>query len=192
MQTTKDKILSAVIDYIKDNTNLESITLSKIALTADIGKSTVYEHFSSKEELICQTYLYLLNHYQVIMMQELKSKTFREQFLEQMNLILTVMMDARILVDAIMNHHESFMGVGNEIQDTVKSIQKKMQERFKEIFMLGVEEGMLPIRLPMPYQENIIQAIMSGLLYQYANKEIEIEREDLFVLIYDSVIKMIK
>jgi AcrR family transcriptional regulator len=192
MQTTKEKILSAVIDYIKDNTNLESITLSKIALTADIGKSTVYEHFSSKEELICQTYLYLLNHYQMMMMQELKSKSFREQFLEQMNLILTVMMDARILVDAIMNHHESFMGVGNEIQDAVKSIQKKMQERFKEIFMLGVEEGMLPLRLPKPYQENIIQAIISGLLYQYANKEIEIEREDLFVLIYDSVIKLIK
>jgi hypothetical protein len=44
----------------------------------------------------------------------------------------------------------------------------------------------------MPYQQNIIQAIMSGLLYQYANKEIEIEEDELFVLIYDSVIKMIK
>jgi AcrR family transcriptional regulator len=192
MQTTKDKILSAVIDYIKDNTNLESITLSKIALTADIGKSTVYEHFSSKEELICETYLYLLHHYQEIMMQELKSTTFREQFLEQMKYILTVMMDARILVDAIMNHHESFIGVGNEIQEAVKTIQVKMQDRFKDIFMLGVKEGKLPIKLPKPYQENIIQSIISGLLYQYANKEIEIEEEVLYVLIYDAVIKIIK
>ncbi len=192
MQTTKDKILSAVVDHIKDNTNLESITLSKIALAAEIGKSTVYEHFSSKEELICETYLFLLNHYKSIMMQDLKATTFRDQFIEQMKYILTVMMDARMIVDAIMNHQESFVGIGNNIQDAVKDIQNVMQERFTDIFMLGVKEGFLPIRLPKPYQENIIQAIISGLLYQYVNNVIEIEEEELYILIFDTVTKMIK
>ena len=190
--TTKEKILAAVVDYIKDDTNLESITLSKIAEKAQIGKSTVYEHFSSKEVLIIETYQYLLNTYRQILTKELSSDTFEAQFIEQVQNILIVMEDAKTIVDGIMNNRDALLGVGKTIENEVLCIQKDMEDRFLKIFMKGVEEGVLPLKEPSPYQAFVIQAIISGLLYQYANKVITIEKVDLFKLIYDSVLIMIK
>ncbi len=192
MSSTRDKIISAVIDYIKDDTNIESITLSKIAQTANIGKSTVYEHFSSKEQLIIETYQYLLDYYQKLINQPLKSNTFKSMFIEQLDLILCAMMDARTMVDAIMNHQNTFINIGKELEPCVMEIQKMMESRFLVIFKKGIEEGIIATREPKPYQGNIVQAIISGLLYQYANHTIDINKDKLYELIYDHVIMLMK
>jgi AcrR family transcriptional regulator len=60
MISTKNKILNAVVSHIKDGDNPKQITISMIAAEAEIGKSTVYEHFSSKEDMVSETYFYLL------------------------------------------------------------------------------------------------------------------------------------
>jgi len=188
MQTTKNRILSAVVDYIKDDTNLESITLSKIADKAQIGKSTVYEHFASKEDLINETYQYLLEHYRGILTQDLSALSFKEQFIEQVKNILTVMLDAKTIIDGIMNNKDALVGMGKTVEDKVNCIQGEMEARFVKIFTKGVEEGVISYREPKPYQGNIIQALISGLLYQYANYMLDISKEDLYELVYDSVL----
>lgn len=191
MQTTRERILSAVVDYIKDDTNLESITLSKIADKAQIGKSTVYEHFSSKEELINETYQYLLEHYRSILTKDLSSLSFKEQFIEQVKNILTVMMDAKTIIDGIMNNKDTLVGMGKSVEDKVNCIQKEMEARFFQIFTKGVEESIVIFKQPTPYQGNVIQALISGLLYQYANHMIEISKDDLYELIYKHVLQVI-
>ena len=192
MITTKERILAVVLDYIKDDTNLESITLSKIAEKAQIGKSTVYEYFSSKEELIVDTYQYLLESYRKILTKELSSSTFKEQFIEQVKNILIVMQDAKTIVDGIMNNRDALLGIGKTVENEVLCIQKDMEKRFISIFVKGIEEGVLPMKEPKPYQPAVIQAIISGLLYQYANHVITISKDELFELIYDSVLIIIK
>jgi AcrR family transcriptional regulator len=192
MLTTKERILSAVVDYIKDDTNLESITLSKIAEKAQIGKSTVYEHFSSKEELIVDTYQYLLEHYRSILTKDLSSLSFKAQFIEQVKNILTVMLDAKTIIDGIMNNKDTLVSIGKTVEDKVKCIQQEMEQRFLMIFTKGVEEGIIPLQQPKPYQPNVIQAIISGLLYQYANGMINIDKDLLFEIIYDTVLLVIK
>jgi AcrR family transcriptional regulator len=191
MQTTKNRILSAVVDYIKDDTNLESITLSKIADKAQIGKSTVYEHFASKEDLINETYQYLLEHYRCILTQDLSSLSFKEQFIEQVKNILTVMLDAKTIIDGIMNNKDALVGMGKTVEDKVNCIQGEMETRFIQIFTKGVEENIVIYKQPTPYQGNVIQAIISGLLYQYANHMIDISKEDLYELVYKNVLNVI-
>lgn len=191
MQTTRERILSAVVDYIKDDINLESITLSKIADKAQIGKSTVYEHFSSKEELINETYQYLLEHYRSILTQDLSSLSFKEQFIEQVKNILTVMLDAKTIIDSIMNNKDAFIGMGKTVEEKVNCIQTEMGDRFLMIFTKGINEGVIPFKQPKPYQANIIQALISGLLYQYANHMLDINKDDLYELVYDSVLLFI-
>ncbi|MDX9691712.1 MAG: TetR/AcrR family transcriptional regulator [Acholeplasmataceae bacterium] len=192
MQTTKERILSAVIEYIKDDTNLESITLSKIAEKAQIGKSTVYEHFASKEDLIIETYQYLLEHYRSILTKDLSGLSFKDQFIEQVKHILVVMMDAKTIIDGIMNNKDTLANIGKTIEDKVKCIQDEMEQRFLSIFTKGVEEGVVPLQQPKPYQPNVIQAIISGLLYQYANGMMTIEKEVLYELVYENVLMVIK
>ncbi|TNF07229.1 MAG: TetR/AcrR family transcriptional regulator [Bacillota bacterium] len=192
MSTTKERILSAVIEYIKDDTNLESITLSKIAEKAQIGKSTVYEHFSSKEELIIDTYQYLLEHYRSILTKDLSGLSFKEQFIEQVKNILSVMLDAKTIIDGIMNNKDTLVSIGKTVEEKVLCIQKEMEDRFLSIFKKGVEEGTIPLQPHKPYQSNVIQAIISGLLYQYANGMIKLDKDSLYELIYDTVLLVIK
>lgn len=193
MQSTKDKILTVLVSYIKEGVNLDSISLSKIASEAEIGKSTVYEHFANKEEMICETYKYLLNQYENILTSDINSMDFKGAFIEQIQKILFVMKDAKTLMDAIMNnHHDAFMRFDDSIPIHMKQIQEKMNERFTGIIYLGVVEGVLEPKEPKPYIRNVIQAIVSGLLYQYVNKEIDISENDLCELVFTHVLQLLK
>jgi len=192
MQTTKEKILGAVISYIKDGVNLDNISLSKIASVAEIGKSTVYEHFESKEILISETHQYLLNQYEEILFSDINQMTFKEAFKEQICKILVVMKDAKNIMDAIMNNNqEVFMSLGIEAKKCVENIQLKMNKRFQDIIYLGVIENVIENKQPKPYIKNIIQAIISGLLLQYVNKELDIDEQNLVDLVYENMMIII-
>jgi AcrR family transcriptional regulator len=193
MLSTKEKLLSVLVSYIKEGVNLDSISLSTIASEAEIGKSTVYEYFASKEEMICETYKYLLSQYEDILTSDIESMDFKGAFIEQIQKILFVMKDAKSLMDAIMNSHfDAFMRFDESIPMHMSQIQEKMNERFTGIIYLGVVEGILEQREPKPYTRNVIQAIVSGLLYQYVNKEITITEDDLCELIFKHVLQLLK
>ncbi len=193
MISTKDKILSAVISHIKDGDNLEQITISKIAAEAEIGKSTVYEHFSSKEDMVSETYIYLLKHYENILMSDIKNMDFKTAFIEQLEKILFVMKDAKIIMDAIMNFDQgSFIHQGKQLEVCASEIRDKMKERFTSIFKLGIIEGVFEPRIPKPYTTQVIQALITGLLFQYVNGVIDIEVNELYELIYAQVLEIVK
>lgn len=193
MMSTKDKILSAVIAHIKEGDNLEQITISKIAAEAEIGKSTVYEHFNSKEDMVSETYLYLLNHYETILLSDIQNMNFKRAFIEQIEKILFVMKDAKIIMNAIMNiDQESLFHQGKQIEIHAAEIRDKMKERFTSIFKLGIIEGIIKPKLPKPYTEHVVQALISGLLFQYINQAIDITVEELFELIYEQALEIVK
>lgn len=192
MQTTKDRILSAVVSYIKEGLT-DQISLAKIASDAEIGKSTVYEHFKSKEEMIEETYRYLLSQYESILLKDISEMTFKGAFIEQLERNLIVMEDARTIMDMLMNHHaDQFYKFGKSLEPKVLELQSKIASRFESIMKLGVIEGIIAPRIPKPYDRYVIQAIMTGLMFQYVNQKMEIERDQLLELIYHEVIEKIK
>ena len=193
MMSTKDKILSAVVAHIKNGDNPKQISISTIAAEAKIGKSTVYEHFSSKEDMVSETYFYLLKHYEDILMSDIHEMDFKSAFIEQIKKILFVMKDAKILMNAIMNFdQESFIEQGKKIESCAMDIRGKMQERFESIIRVGVIEGIITPKIPKPYLGNVVQAVISGLLFQYVNEAMDINEDDLYELIYDHVLVLIK
>jgi AcrR family transcriptional regulator len=133
MQKTKDKILNVVIQYIKENENIENITISKLAKRAGIGKSTIYEHFESKEDIITQTYNHLLNKYKNILSSEIQGTDFKSAFIEQVSKIHTVMKDASTIMDALMKReHKVFDNIGPEGKSCAKNIKIQVEKRFKD------------------------------------------------------------
>ena len=193
MMSTKDKILSAVISHIKEGDNLEQITISKIAAEAEIGKSTVYEHFSSKEDLVSETYLYLLNHYETILLSDIENMDFKRAFIEQIEKILFVMKDAKIIMNAIMNIDQaSMIHQGKQMEAHAAVIRDKMKERFTSIFKLGIIEGIIEPKIPKPFTAHVVQALISGLLFQYINEAIDIRETELFELIYEQSLEIVK
>ncbi len=193
MQTAKEKLLHTLINYIKNGEDLESISLSKIAQDAEIGKSTVYEYFESKEQMIVETYKHLLKHYESILLQDLQHMDFRGALFEELGHTLFVMKDARLLMEAIMkspNHQE--LRIDQSLKEDITKIQVAMEQRFANIMYLGAVEGIYPYREQKKERIYVTRAIITGLMFQFINDEMELSESELLELIYQELIRVLK
>jgi AcrR family transcriptional regulator len=188
---TKDRIIETMIDFIKEDKDISQISLSEIAKKAEIGKSTVYEYFSNKDELVYDTYMYMFNYYEKALMQPLKSTQFKDAFIEQVKMILDAMKDAKNIIESIMNkHHQINYPNQASFDEKLDEIKSKMEERFIDIFKLGIEQN----DLKPPFRQDktrgyVIQALINGLLFQYINGQTDLDENELLNLIFDEVIK---
>jgi len=188
---TKDKIIETMIDFIKEDKDISQVSLSEIAKKAEIGKSTVYEYFSNKDELVSDTYMFMFNYYENLLTQPLKSTQFRDAFIEQVKMILDAMKDAKNIIETIMNkHHQINYPNQSTFDDKLDEIKSKMEERFLSIFKMGVEQQIIT----PPFKQDktrgyVIQALINGLLFQYINDQTDLTEDELLILIYDEVFK---
>lgn len=59
MQSKKELLCQTAMQLISENpSDLSAVTVSAVAAAAGIGKGTVYEYFSSKDELLCEAVLF--------------------------------------------------------------------------------------------------------------------------------------
>ena len=193
MQTAKEKLLHTLVGYIKKGEDIEKVALSKIAHDAEIGKSTVYEYFESKEQMIVETYRYLLKHYENILLADLEAMDFKGALFEELSRTLLVLKDARTLMEAIMKvpHHQE-LRIDIALKDEIQTIQKSMEKRFANIMYLGAVEGIYPYREPQKETPYVIRAIISGLLFQFMNDEMDMTEEEVLNLIYREIIRLVK
>lgn len=192
MQSTRDKILDSMISYIKEDPSLNQVSMAQIAERANIGKSTVYDYFETKDALIEETYLYLLDKYQATLLKDIELKDFKLAMMEQLSLTLDVVEDAKMIMEAIMmSQNEMIIFNYKQCSRKINEIQKLMENRFKLIFALGIEEKQIE-GVYSKYTPNIIQALISGLMFQYTDGKIDIERKALLELIYQELVKILK
>jgi AcrR family transcriptional regulator len=193
VQTAKEKLLHTLVGYIKKGEDIEKVALSKIAHDAEIGKSTVYEYFESKEQMIIETYRYLLKHYENILLADLEAMDFKGALFEELSRTLLVLKDARTLMEAIMKvpHHQE-LRIDIALKDEIQTIQKSMEKRFANIMYLGAVEGIYPYREPQKETPYVIRAIISGLLFQFMNDEMDMTEEEVLNLIYREIIRLVK
>ena len=190
--TAKEKLLNTLVSYIKNGVDLQSIALSKIAQDAEIGKSTVYEYFESKEQMIVETYRFLLKHYESILLQDIQAMDFKGALFEELSHTLIVLKDARSLMEAIMKvpYHE--IRLDQALKDEINAIQKAMEQRFANIMYLGAVEGVFPYRETRKETPYVIRALITGLMFQYINGEMDYTEDELLELIYQEIVRVIK
>jgi len=57
----KELIYDEVLSMLNDRVDYKSITLSEVARRCDMGKSTIYEYFKSKDEMVFNSIIFYLN-----------------------------------------------------------------------------------------------------------------------------------
>ena len=192
MSTTKDKLIQVLVTHIKAGANLNELSLSQIATEAEIGKSTVYEHFSSKEAMISDTYAYLLKSYETILLEPISQTTFKAAFIEQLMRILTVMKDAKVIMDAIMNNtFDQIPNLKPEHQCLIGTIQLSMEKRFEQIIKMAIDTHEIDVENIKPYTKHVIQALISGILLQYVKHEIDMSEQAVCEMIFEQILKSI-
>lgn len=181
METTKEKIFNATVNFLKSH-QYDQLTLLKIANAVNIGKSTVYDYFNSKEELIEETMFYLLNQYEQMLFKDSLKDNFDDEFSNHIRKIIHIFKEARVIAEAlcIYPNHELMKSV--KIQIKIRDFQLKYYKKLEDIFKLAVIEKKA-LSLYDQYQKHVVLSIINGLIYQYINNELIINLEDLIELI---------
>lgn len=191
MSLTKDKIINVLINYIKSGTNLDNISIQKIANEADIGKSTVYEYFSSKESLIEETYLSLIEYYHNWLLIDIKTD-FTYTLKVLIKAIIEVMKDAKIIMEAILQNPHQFSCFNERISQKVSNVHESMKAHFRKILALGEQEKIISNKYRDPKSEYIIRALLTSLSAQYVSRETYFTEIEIVDFIYDSIILYLK
>ncbi len=184
--STKDKIIAVLADLLKQDENISDISISKIAALADIGKSTVYEHFTSKDELIGEAYRYLSSIYQKRIIAPLKHNTFEKAFKEIATRMISNAKEASDIMMCILNegYHINMMAK-EDMNDIMLNVQGEIEKLYIEIIQMGVKEGIIkPIITETVEKGHVIRALTVGLIMQCVNEHIELSDEDALNYLY--------
>ncbi len=67
-----------------------------------------------------------------------------------------------------------------------------MEQRFANIMYLGAVEGIFPYQRSKKETPYVIRALISGLMFQFINGEMEMNEQELLELIYKEIVRVIK
>lgn len=163
-QQTKDKILDCTIEMLKAG-DVDTISMSKIASNANIGKSTIYEYFASKEELIKQALKRVVDIALEDFLSVKMGKTLYESYYAHMKKGLEIAEDAIKLVGYPATNNISFMNK-EDINEMVSGALLPVFERLVEIYNQGVEEKTITQKRDFSSKLYILAAFFKGMLLE--------------------------
>lgn len=204
MMSKKNLLYEAAMTImIREGVN--GLTISKVANEANIGKSTVYEYFNSKDELIYKTINYMGEKY----VEEIQQRLFTDN----KGFEMTIKGLIKIIIATIRQGNTNFIFMISECDKTFKSkvdtheqiknimlgIRMKLYNLLEEIIELGVKEGI--IDKPKDKMTFVIwQNLLVILSYEFSGEDVFLEQNDITIgddeeninTIYDLLLKVLK
>lgn len=191
----RDEILDALIEIFRTEGLGSDFTIKELADKVHIGKSTIYEYFKTKDEILQEAVCRVVD----TSIEEIKSATlvdgtFEDQVRAEFIRLFNIAKNSRFLFTLASPHNKMVPADPDKnLKDKVKSIQGLYQERFGQIFMKGVEEGVLK---PDILLDNvlIIYSLVTGSILTLANSNLEISENvdiDQYIdKVYSTIIKV--
>jgi|GEM_PF-2564071 len=190
---TKIKIIEAVIDIIRNDYNNEELTLSKIAKRIDIAKSTIYEHFESKQDLVCEASIHLISNYEKRFVAiDIDSLSFKRSF----SLFLEQMIDMLAEANALFQFMISDLSFESKPKFHERTLLKAQQteelvgELLRNVLKKGVEEG--KINSSLEYDSLMIYGgFLLGNVIQFINGKFKTTKEELIETLFHHGLKLL-
>lgn len=124
-------VFQAVLKLIRQGVDLHTVKVQDIATAAGIGKGTLYEYFSSKEEIIMQTLSYLFLH-EIEFFEDIMRE--QQHFDRVIELMLHHVAEQESLPTAKICHSVFSISAGSE------SIQRQLDELYRSRFLKAVSK----------------------------------------------------
>ena len=193
----KSEIIEALITKLRENGLSANFTISELARTVDIGKSTIYEYFSTKEEILTAaiTTIFTDSINSILDRDVVIVGDFKPVLKEELEFIFNVALNNKFIVSIVSPEFRN--SVPSEMQDifkeTMKNVVKHYEERFKNIFEQGIKEDIIK-------EENIevngmlIASLVTGSIMRYFNSTSELLKPiavDVYIeAVYDAILKI--
>jgi AcrR family transcriptional regulator len=190
---TKNKILDIVIDLIKHDHRDDELTLSKIAKRADIGKSTIYEYFKNKQDLIYEASIYLIETYEKkFLMHNIELMDFETAYKTSIYNMIEILAEAKTLFQFLLSDlkEDESLDFDERIKNQATQTQMKVGAFLKKVLLIGVKEG--KITSDLTYELGmLLGGFLVGNVIQYVNGKFIIEQDHLIEQIYQYSLKIL-
>ncbi len=192
----RDEILDALISIFRQDGIGSDFTISQLAKKVDIGKSTIYEYFSTKDEILSEAiYRVFDQSLQKINDHPLTDDRFEIVFKSELENILSLALNSRFLFNIVTPNFRKHIPENHKEEMTLrmKGVTKFYNGRFEEIFSKGVQEGLLEPTLLFENQL-LIQSLVTGSIVRLGNANLELDIDldikDYINKVYNVVLKM--
>ena len=136
--TKKEQILLAAVEKFLEN-DYYQVTITEIAEAAAVGKGTVYEYFSSKEELFKESFSYCMDSYlQSFKDNLIPCSSIKQTFSNIVHTNLELLQDNRRKLHLIFNERPLNI---KELQDWILKRREEMLRDITELLQEGINNG---------------------------------------------------
>ena len=199
MQDKKQAIFQAVIQLTDAVGNPGELTISQIAQQAGIGKGTVYEYFSSKEQVLWETVFHFVDCMLQAMEASVRQGTFQQRFTQMLGTVREYMTaNKTFFVSVFLN--QNFGSLPGEFAQQAQEKKEQMHRRLFQLLYELLEQGK---REEVICRENskldltFAFLAMMGAMSQYSFGcenfvQVSITQEEMFQFLYEKFVRLLK
>jgi AcrR family transcriptional regulator len=195
----KNEILDALGDMLQSQGLHADFTISELARKVDIGKSTIYEYFSTKDELISEAMIRIFEN----AMARINDRTIDPG----VDFETALKDELRFVFDLARESSAIFRFLTPEFRDTIpatlkgefalvmRSTTKRYEALYADILRRGFDEGVVDGR-HLPQNNLLVGALINGMISQITrmtNGQVEdIPNEQLVEGVYDAACRILR
>jgi AcrR family transcriptional regulator len=189
----KDQILDALIVTFNEKGFKTDFSMSELADCVGIGKSTLYEYFSNKDEILKDAVIKYVNLSieSVNIGSELVDLPFEEAFKKQLVIILSVASKSRNLLETI---NPGFVQklpetMREEMKQKMESTRDQIRDRFISFFAKGMKEGIFDPNVDIK-KASVVTSLVVGSIITFSDPNLSIDIDEFVDNIYEGVLKI--
>ncbi len=137
----KEMIYEEVLAMLNDRVDYKSITLAEVAKRCGMGKSTIYEYFVSKDEMVFNSIIFYLNRMMKFFSNGFRVTTFRASLKVFIKAVIITMKANfwMVMPWTFLDNYAPFLT--EEDADTITELLYKCKEVILELFTAICEKG---------------------------------------------------
>ena len=189
----KDQIIEAVVNKFREEGLSTDLTMTEIAKAVDIGKSTIYEYFKSKDDLMKSALLKMSENSieRIFNIENIKNMKFEEAFKAQIIVLYQIACESRMMFEVFSNDFKSQLphAVQEEFVCKIHEVKDLIEQRFIMIMIKGVTEGIISMNED-PLSINVISGLVIGSMLRYSDADLNLDLHKFVDKVYEAVVKL--
>lgn len=187
-------IFKGVITLIRNGENLYSVTVSEIAQSSGVGKGTIYDYFTTKEEAISKSILYNIAKETTVAINRVELyNSFEDRYYEALKIIVENFNNKFSTINILLSTG-SFDELYGYIIDEKHIIPKyisRIEDVIDGLLQMGYEEELLSIDESGYYKRMVITNSIAGFInyINHRGRYPDITIEHAMDLCYKMIIK---
>lgn len=168
-------IFKGIISLTQQGVNPYNIKVADIAVSADVGKGTIYDYFSSKEEAISKAIIYnISNEIRSVYLRIMSKESFKEKFYEILDMMIGQSENSLSIPNILLDtggFNEFYEYLVDDKGDLLELISR-INDMVIDLLKIAFDEGIIGTKENEYYQIMSFKCSISGFLHYLNTKDL--------------------